>query len=120
MKNILYDGNLEDDIYYLDNKFSFKKEFVFFTLIYILVAGVFDVVCIKLGIIPFNLESILISSGIELFCGTIINLTTTLKRLNTYKKNANNAKRNVSSLINELENNNISVTKERIVDSEND
>lgn len=40
MKNILYDGNLEDDIYYLDNKFSFKKEFVFFTLIYILVAGV--------------------------------------------------------------------------------
>lgn len=30
MKNILYDGNLEDDIYYLDNKFSFKKEFVFF------------------------------------------------------------------------------------------
>ena len=100
MKNILYDGNLEDDIYYLDNKFSFKKEFVFFTLIYILVAGVFDVVCIKLGIIPFNLESILISSGIELFCGTIINLTTTLKRLNTYKKNANNAKRNVSSLIN--------------------
>ena len=118
MKNILYDGNLEDDIYYLDNKFSFKKEFVFFTLIYILVAGVFDVVCIKLGIIPFNLESILISSGIELFCGTIINLTTTLKRLNTYKKNANNAKRNVFSLINELENNNISVTKERIVDSE--
>ena len=111
MKNILYDGNLEDDIYYLDNKFSFKKEFVFLTLIYILVAGVFDVVCI-------NLESILISSGIELFCGTIINLTTTLKRLNTYKKNANNAKRNVSSLINELENNNISVTKERIVDSE--
>ena len=40
------------------------------------------------------------------------------ERLNTYKKNANNAKRNVSSLINELENNNISVTKERIVDSE--
>ena len=118
MKNILYDGNLEDDIYYLDNKFSFKKEFVFLTLIYILLAGVLDVVCIKLGIIPFNLESILISSGIELFCGTIINLTTTLKRLNTYKKNANNAKRNVSSLINELENNNISVTKERIVDSE--
>ena len=118
MKNILYDGNLEDDIYYLDNKFSFKKEFAFLTLIYILVAGVFDVVCIKLGIIPFNLESILISSGIELFCGTIINLTTTLKRLNTYKKNANNAKRNVSNLINELENNNISVTKERIVDSE--
>ena len=72
MKNILYDGNLEDDIYYLDNKFSFKKEFVFLTLIYILLAGVF--------------ESILISSGIELFCGTIINLTTTLKRLNTYKK----------------------------------
>lgn len=30
MKNILYDGNLEDDIYYLDNKFSFKKLNLFF------------------------------------------------------------------------------------------
>ena len=33
MKNILYDGYLEDDIYYLDNKFSFKKEFIFLSLI---------------------------------------------------------------------------------------
>lgn len=121
MKNIIYNGNLENDMCDASLKFDFKEEFGISAICFGVAAAFIATILFKIGAIAFTLPSLLItvciSLGIDLFIATPINLIYRKRMINKKKQVANEK---MNSLVKELEKNNVNVSKENLLDSEID
>lgn len=116
MKDIYYEGDLSKDIESIDNDFNFWKSMGINFLIKIVAFTIMGIIALKLNI----LTSTSIVKYIVL-C-TVIGTTTTIGETihNKYKhiSDVSTANKNINSLVNTLNENGLSTSKDKIIDAE--
>ena len=116
MKDIYYEGDLSKDIESIDNDFNFWKSMGINFLIKIVAFAIMGIIALKLNI----LTSASIVKYIVL-C-TVVGTTTTIGETihNKYKhiSDVSTANKNINSLVNTLNENGLSTSKDKIIDAE--
>lgn len=118
MKDIPYNGDLSKDIYYLDNPFSLKEEAIIssiFNFGFLAIVGLF---AHSFGIISFNLSSLLIYIAGCLGVNALYTIIAVTKKKRNIKSKLSKANSNINSLVESLDRNNITISKEKIIDAE--
>lgn len=118
MKDIPYNGDLSKDIYYLDNPFNVKEETIFKGIFNFSILTIVGLFAFSFGVIPFNLISLLIYIAGCLGVNTLYTIIDITKKKRNMKLKFAKANSNINSLVESLDRNNISISKEKIIDAE--
>lgn len=118
MKDIPYNGDLSKDIYYLDNPFNVKEEAIFKGIFNFSILTIVGLFAFSFGVIPFNLISLLIYIAGCLGVNTLYTIIDITKKKRNMKLKLAKANSNINSLVESLDRNNISTSKEKIIDAE--
>ena len=118
MKDIPYNGDLSKDIYYLDNPFNLKEEAIFKGIFNFSILTIVGLFAFSFGVIPFNLISLLIYIAGCLGVNTLYTIIDITKKKRNMKLKLAKANSNINSLVESLDRNNISISKEKIIDAE--
>ena len=118
MKDIPYNGDLSKDIYYLDNPFNVKEEAIFKGIFNFSILTIVGLFAFSFGVIPFNLISLLIYIAGCLGVNTLYTIIAVTKKKRNIKSKMSKANSNINSLVESLDRNNISTSKEKIIDAE--
>lgn len=116
MKDIYYEGDLSKDIESIDNDFNFWKSMGINFLIKIVTFTIMGIIALKLNILTSTSTIPYI-----VFC-TVVGTTTaigeTIHNRNKHIKNVSTANKNINSLVNTLNENGLSTSKDKIIDAE--
>ncbi|MGN1312132.1 MAG: hypothetical protein ACI4U4_03875 [Bacilli bacterium] len=118
MKDIPYNGDLSEDIYYLDNTFNLKEEVIFKGIFNFSILTIIGLFAFSFGVIPFNLVSLLVYIVSCLGVNTLYTIIDITRKKRSMKLKLAKANSNIYSLIENLDKNNISTSKEKIIDAE--
>lgn len=116
MKDIYYEGDLSKDIESIDNDFNFWKSMGINFLIKIVVFTIMGIIALKLNILTSTSTIPYI-----VFCtvvGTTTTIGETIHNRNKHIKNVSTANKNINSLVNTLNENGLSTSKDKIIDAE--
>ncbi len=117
MKEVIYDGNLNDDIDTLNRNYNTKKEFILKFGLNVIFFSIAEIIAIKCGIIATP-ETLLPLFGVVTSVSCIDPGISVFVNNKKYKKELKKAKHNVSHLCSELAKENTIIEKEALEDCE--